>query len=376
MTWWFWRILLFLIPFTLSLVPALLWYALVSRGDPHRRAKGHRYFLFFLGGIAAAWLAGPVYRFIFGQTGGFYSLYAAADDFFTGIFIVGPVEEGLKFLCFLVIARATGSIKEPRDGVLLAVLTALGFSFWENIAYISWGGPRSVFIRTIWATSAHVGLAAVWGYFTAWTLLESPAGRNWFVRNRLILSSLFTVMVVHGLHNFLGRWVGPGGALGIDLLLYIAALVVFSQSRPGPSGYKNWPYSCSAEAVEAIQGALVTDPDNIILRRRLGFYLLYLGREAEAREAWRRIPRGKEGVYHRAWLHVLASRERGRAGYRYGIGNLSTVLGEMSPSMRSLFKRRLGFFLKGDAGIWVKRIEAWERDHEEEELLTSMAERR
>ncbi|MCK5735984.1 MAG: PrsW family intramembrane metalloprotease, partial [Spirochaetaceae bacterium] len=245
-------------------------------------------------------------------------------------------------------------VKEPRDGVLVAMVVALGFSFWENISYILYFGPESIPTRIFWASSGHMAYAAVWGYFAGQMILEPPEGRG-FRKYRYLIASVFTMSFIHGMFNFLATWVSGGAGFFIDLLVYIVTLIILAEVLKIPSAYRQFPVKDAAIAIPAIRDALKRDPYNTLLKRRLGFYELALGKKKEAFRIWTTIPRASRDAYLNAWITVLSSR-RGRSN------ELEKYLVRMSPKTRDLFRKRLVFYLKSEARPWIQRLDWFERE--------------
>lgn len=350
-----------LISLMISAGGAWLWLKIVTRADPLWKYKGHRWYLYILAGIGSSYLALVFYFMGFFITGGgFYSPYAAADDFWFYLLINGPSEEWAKFIVFWIMAKGFGRVKEPRDGIIVAMMVALGFSLWENVNYLLIFGPRAIPVRLIWASSGHMAYAAIWGYFAGQAILEPPEGGR-LMKYRYVLTAVFVVSFVHGLFNFLAGWVSTGAALALDILMYGATLMMLVQVCRVPSAYRAFPYVKSAAAVKAIRSALIRDSGNILLHKRLGFYELFLGREETALASWGKIALTDRGPYLNAWVGILeARRSRGRMDRRTA-GKLERILASMTADSRATLKRRLRFFLKDQGSEWIRRIDDWER---------------
>ncbi len=334
-----------------------LWVKLLLRVDPTWNAKEHKWGQYIFAGVLSIFVAYIFYFLGFMIWGSFNSVYPAANDFWFYILVNGPAEEWGKFLVFWLLAVGFGKVKEPRDGVLVAMMVALGFSFWENISYILMGGLSSVPVRVLWASSGHMAYAAVWGYFGGQMILEPPEGKG-FRKYRYLFSAVFVMSFVHGMFNFLSSWVSGGAAFTLDLVVYVVTLIVLTQVLGVPSAYKQFPVKDASSAIPIINAALKRDPQNKILKRRLGFYYLALGREREAFRAWSTIPRMKRDAYLDSWISVLNAR-RGLhmgAAYRGRNDDLEKHLTRMSGKALELFKKRLSFYLKGEALRWIRRV--------------------
>lgn len=343
---------------------AWLWMRIVTRADPQWKAKGHRWFLYLIAGVASVYLAMAFYRIGFFITGGgFHTPYEAADDFWFSILINGPAEEWAKFLVFWFIASGLGRVKEPRDGVIVAMMVALGFSFWENINYLIIYGAGSIPTRLLWATSGHMAYGAVWGYYSGLAILDPPPGKG-LLKYRYAFASVFVISQVHGFFNFLAGQVGNGAALVLDVVIYIIVLLILVDVCRTPSAYQAYSYSKSADAVKAISQALLRDPGNRVLLKRLGFYYLALGKETEAHRNWILIPLKSRGSYLNAWIYILeVRRTRSGSAETFG-GKFGSLLHAMRHESRAVLKRRLLFFLGDDASGWNEFISKWEEKTE------------
>ncbi|MCD6343443.1 MAG: PrsW family intramembrane metalloprotease [Spirochaetaceae bacterium] len=334
---------------------AWVWLKIVTRADPRWKDKGHRWYLYLLSGIGSLYLARLFYFLGFLIYGGnLYTPYDAANDLQFFLLINGPSEEWAKFIIFWILARGFKRVKEPRDGVIVAMMVALGFSLWENINYLIMFGTGSIPARLIWASSGHMAYAAIWGYFAGEAILEPPEG-GFILKYRYVFTAVFVVSFVHGLFNFLSSWVSPGSALALDLIMYALTLIVLVQVCRVPSAYQAFPYEKSSEAVRAIRSALLRDSGNYLLYKRLGFYELYLGRESAALSSWKRITLSSRGPYLNAWVTILESR------VGKGHDGLDRILSTMTGKNRTTLKRRLKFFLKSGSDIWLRRIKDWEQ---------------
>ncbi len=333
---------------------AWVWLKLVTRTDPNWKYKGHHWYLYILAGVGSAFLSLAFYQFgDLVTSGGFYSRYAAVDDFWFFILINGPAEEWAKFLVYLIIAKGLGRVKEPRDGVLVAMMVALGFSLWENIYYIIIYG--NIGTRLVISSSGHMAYAAIWGYFSGEAILQADK-KGWMERNVPVVTSVFVLAFIHGFFNFLITWVSFWAGLSLKAVLYVGTLTILYNVCQIPSAYRTFSYEESDEAIKSIRKALARDQSNVVLWKRLGFYELYLGRDDHAIDSWKQISEKSRGPYLNAWLCILTGRSSGdseRSGFERYLG----ILGAKG---RSALRRRLRYFLKQDATKWLKKIDQWE----------------
>ncbi len=107
--------------------------------------------------------------------------------------VVGPVEEGLKFL---VVRRSVYRfLDEPLDGIIYGAAAALGFASVENAFYMAQFGWWVILVRGPISTLAHVVFAGLWAY----PLGNRAVGRtSWFG----VAVGLAAAMALHGAFNF------------------------------------------------------------------------------------------------------------------------------------------------------------------------------
>lgn len=80
------------------------------------------------------------------------------------LFLIGPIEEFVKLAAVWMTVYHTSYFSRPLDGILYAATAAMSFASVENAVYVALFGPGVMLWRVIFATSAHVMFACVWGY--------------------------------------------------------------------------------------------------------------------------------------------------------------------------------------------------------------------
>jgi RsiW-degrading membrane proteinase PrsW (M82 family) len=114
--------------------------------------------------------------------------------------IVGPIEEGAKFLVARLVIFGWKDFDEPIDGLLYAACVAIGFAAVENVLYLPDLPLHEQAARAIVSPLTHSLFAALWGFGAAKAILHAktlPAKIFWFA------APLVTAMVLHGLYDFL-----------------------------------------------------------------------------------------------------------------------------------------------------------------------------
>ncbi len=142
--------------------------------------------------------------------------------------LVGLPEEGAKLLGTAHVLRRR-EFDEPVDGIVYAVVSALGFAAAENMRYLAYGraGASLVASRAFTALPAHLFFAALWGYALGQRLVRKRAHLPLW---------LGLAALAHGAYDALLSTEGTGVfALLLNLLLATAfVLVVRSALRHGP----------------------------------------------------------------------------------------------------------------------------------------------
>lgn len=195
----------------LSLVPGLLWVYYFYRQDPAREPIKLVLRAFFFGmlGVFPAGLLEAPFQGLFSGPSDLFSLFI-----FT-FFIVGVVEESLKFAAAALAVRHRQEFDQVIDGVVYLVTAALGFAAVENYYYARAYGLAIAPARAIIASLAHASFSGVLGYY--WGL-----GR--FTGRTPTVQGWFFAVLLHGLYDFLllSGFIGTGGAVvGIAILFLL-----------------------------------------------------------------------------------------------------------------------------------------------------------
>jgi RsiW-degrading membrane proteinase PrsW (M82 family) len=113
---------------------------------------------------------------------------------------------------------------EPLDGMVYAILAAMGFATMENFAYADRFGLEAVLLRALTAVPAHLLFAAVFGFYLGLARFRR-AQAPW-----LLLKGLLLAMLLHGLYDMLilqrwSEWLLVLGTSGIYLGLYYSSIL-------------------------------------------------------------------------------------------------------------------------------------------------------
>ncbi len=191
----------------LAFAPGIFWLWFFVRGrnyrpDP-RRLLAIAFFLGMLSTIPAG-----ILEFVFLHDtdidiGADLATVAAAM-----LFVVGPVEEGSKFLAVRLGAYRSLYFDEPRDGLVYAAAASLGFASLENLGYILIYGPEVMIGRAPISTLAHVIFSSFWGYGLGMQTQEWRRARWLWLAAGLVIAAVF-----HGVFNILLITLSSAGLL-------------------------------------------------------------------------------------------------------------------------------------------------------------------
>jgi RsiW-degrading membrane proteinase PrsW (M82 family) len=149
-----------------------------------------------------------------GESRGAIALYCLA--------LVGPVEEGAKFLLARSLVFRWRYFDERIDGMVYAAAVAIGFATVENLLFaplLSW--PEQL-ARAATSPLTHALFAAIWGFGTAHALLvcRARAGRLLWQ-----LGSVGVAMLLHGFYDYLLlAYDATIPASGVILLLWVGLI--------------------------------------------------------------------------------------------------------------------------------------------------------
>ncbi len=182
--------------FLLAALPGVLisWY--IYRADKFEREQRIPIAVCFLLGALATWPALQVEVWGHTATGIRFhrNIFVAA---FYSFVIVAVTEESIKWCCLLLYPFFRTFFNEPMDGILYAVLIAMGFATMENIAYANQFGIEITVFRGFTAVPAHGAFAVIMGYYAGKAKFDTA--RRW----SLLLRGLLVAILLHGAYDFL-----------------------------------------------------------------------------------------------------------------------------------------------------------------------------
>jgi RsiW-degrading membrane proteinase PrsW (M82 family) len=171
--------------------------------------------------------------------------------FRSSTFISGSFEEALRFLIFIAMAFSLKSIKEPRDGIILAASVALGFALGDNFNY-AFNSSLKVFIyKSFFGTIGHITYALIWG--SIFSVMLSTTDRTVKSTSLFYAVPALTVSILlHGTYNSLLVIGQHWYALFVVLLTSILFFTVYKYVKE-ISAIKKYPVNGYRSAVPGLQ---------------------------------------------------------------------------------------------------------------------------
>lgn len=121
----------------------------------------------------------------------------AVTTFLMAFVAVAINEECCKFVALRTTAFPWSFFNEPLDGIVYAVMVAMGFASVENIFYAYRFGLETVLTRAFTAVPAHAVFAVVQGYYMGLAKFDVPN------RRKLLRKGLLLSILLHGAYDFL-----------------------------------------------------------------------------------------------------------------------------------------------------------------------------
>lgn len=212
----------------LSFLPCILWLIYFHRQDRYDPEPFKNIAITFLLGVVSTLgaLAGNEFgasllEFVFGQ-----SFFTETLTFFL---VIGPVEEGVKFLSVYYYAYRRPEFDEPVDGVVYSATAALGFAAAENVLYVYQHGTMVLFWRGLFSNLGHAVFAAFWGL----AMSRSKAMPNIAVKRlNVLLSGWLLAALFHGAYDsILNLGEAFGVYFGLPLLALMVGLFAYLKSK-------------------------------------------------------------------------------------------------------------------------------------------------
>lgn len=178
----------------LAILPGFLICLFIYRMDKYEKESPfHLYLSFALGMLITI----PVLKL---QEWTYHMGLDEADEIWATLFssfiVVALSEELIKFAALMLYPFPRKFFNEPIDGIIYAVMIAMGFATLENILYAYRFGIETIILRAFTAVPAHAAFAVMMGYFVGKAKFQ-PERRRYY-----LLSALGLPVVVHGIYDF------------------------------------------------------------------------------------------------------------------------------------------------------------------------------
>lgn len=137
--------------------------------------------------------------------------------------VVGPVEEGAKFLVAAPFVLRWKAFDERVDGVVYGAAVSLGFAAAENVVWLPSLGLKDGFVRALCSPLVHTLFGSIWGLGAAYALLEA---RSVAVRCAWIAGALALAAAAHGAYDAVVlTGSSPLAVAGVVLVLWAAVIL-------------------------------------------------------------------------------------------------------------------------------------------------------
>ena len=198
---------------TLAILPGILISIGIFWVDKYEREAVVPLVVCFVLGALATWPAVQVEIITFQQLGP--HRHEPWATFLLAFAAISCNEELWKGIVLMIAAFPYRFFNEPLDGVVYAVLVAMGFATMENILYAYRFGFDTIIVRAFTAVPAHLVFAVVIGYFAG--LAKFNPSR----RSLLLAQGFGLAVLLHGAYDVLiiQRW--------SDWLLVLATLSLY-----------------------------------------------------------------------------------------------------------------------------------------------------
>jgi len=212
------------------IAPMGFWCAYHLYKDRHQPEPAVNIVLTYLLGIASGWLGLRLYGAL-ELLDLRYDAYALAEHsrvalFAYAVLVIGPVEEIVKFLPFLLVGIRFHEFDEPVDGIIYASFVALGFATYENLLYLDYMDGVEMLARGFAAPLVHLMFASIWGYSCSRAQIDGTS------LPVAAATGLAVAAFLHGLYDFimigLPSWCRPVSALLI-LAIWIWRMFLIRQ---------------------------------------------------------------------------------------------------------------------------------------------------
>lgn len=207
----------------LAILPGLIISYVIFRADKYEREPLVPLMLCFVAGALATVPAVSIEHWVI--SGMNAPPYNFGQTLILAFGVLSFTEELIKFVLLLVLAFPHKFFNEPLDGIVYAVLIAMGFATWENVAYADRFGLQTVLLRSLTAVPAHLTFAIVQGYFAGLAKFDTAR------QSRLLAFGLGLAVLLHGVYDLLimqewSKWLVVLGTVAMYMSLFFCGSLI------------------------------------------------------------------------------------------------------------------------------------------------------
>jgi RsiW-degrading membrane proteinase PrsW (M82 family) len=193
----------------------MLWLFYLKKINIFKKPRWGNTFIVLLTGMLTTFLVFPLNDFMW-DTLEYFPSWEPIPTLLHNIINIGIVEEFVKILPVLILLFFRRTIREPFDIIYYCSVSALGFSFIENLSYIETSSLYNTTARLFISTPAHMVFSSFIGYGLA---------LPWYRKNKKGLLNFFIFFFIAAFaHGFFDFWIINGVVMEyrwITLLLFI-----------------------------------------------------------------------------------------------------------------------------------------------------------
>ena len=204
----------------IALIPGIFWLWFYRRQDKKPEPMKLLFKVFFWGMLATipAIVLELAVDFIvpFSQSQNFTVIVLST------LFVVAPIEEYLKYIVVREKIFKHKEFDQAVDGIIYAIVAALGFASFENILVIFSEGESAILLRFATATLMHALTSGIIGFYMGLAKF-SPDRKKSLIRQGIIIA-----IILHSLYNIIAITDTP---LTFVLLAVLLLIMYFMLSK-------------------------------------------------------------------------------------------------------------------------------------------------
>ncbi len=184
------------VAFAVSSFISLMWLVYLYKLDIYSKEKKRHILFVFLFSALLTIFVPYIYRWA-DHLGVHYSPVPVLS-FFYSVFVIGFIEESVKFIPVLLLLKFSKAIDESFDYILFASISALGFAWIENTTYLYRYGIGISNARCLYASVLHMASSSL----IAYGLFMAKYKQTRFPPFWVMLAFYFLAIFTHGFYDF------------------------------------------------------------------------------------------------------------------------------------------------------------------------------